>query len=315
MLYPIYPSTLPRPEERVECRTKAVQKGDTEERHRHATRHRCSNSCRWCQTPTRRTARPFQSLAPPWSRIFMFFYFKFFATLPVYSTLPLYSTPPKVGGRDSTRQARLEPHKRRPHITPRPPSESYDKLTTLTRSRVPTEVAATRCATLSHTLKVCSCPCAQTRGRLKKTPSSKTRWQRTTASVTRAGPLLLRCCRPRLRRPCGGGSTCWKCARRDESLNILWLAQDDVRNIESGRVPVPHYGARAGEGNPPWTEARGRSLDRSFTSHFGAFCKQSTAARKAGGGKSAPPKTMDQERRKGIPWTEVPCTCAVCGCV
>ena len=43
MLYPFYPSTLPRPEGGVECRTKAVQKVEnSDEQRRHATRHRKS---------------------------------------------------------------------------------------------------------------------------------------------------------------------------------------------------------------------------------------------------------------------------------
>jgi len=52
------------------------------------------------------------------------------------------------------------------------------------------------------------------------------------------------------------------------------LLEDDVRNIEGGRVPLPHYGAGgAGEGRKPSAKA------------------------KAGG-------SLDAERRKGIPWTE-----------
>ena len=83
------------------------------------------------------------------------------------------------------------------------------------------------------------------------------------------------------------------------------LLQEDVKNIESGRVPLPHYehdepvapalgaaGAAAGSARP--------SGSATATGGGGAAAngnpKKSTKAPAA--------KTSDQERRKGIPWTE-----------
>lgn len=66
----------------------------------------------------------------------------------------------------------------------------------------------------------------------------------------------------------------------------ITLLEDDVRAIESGRVPLPHYGSS--DDGTGAREADGGAA--------------STSGRKPT--KAAPPKTSDQERRKGIPWTE-----------
>ena len=91
--------------------------------------------------------------------------------------------------------------------------------------------------------------------------------------------------------------------------------QDDVRNIESGRVPVPHYGERKG--------------DESGDGHVRCRCPllfplaplpddippppatqlgSRVAKLKAPGA-----RTLDQERRKGIPWTEEEHRLFLCG--
>ena len=95
MLYPLYPSTVPRPEERVECRTKAVQKVDTKERRRHSpsmfklvplvSDTHVSNGAPVSEPCTAMVTHFY---------VFMFFNLIFFATfLPLHSTLLLYSTP------------------------------------------------------------------------------------------------------------------------------------------------------------------------------------------------------------------------------
>eukprot|EP00218_Dolichomastix_sp_CCMP3274_P011496 CAMPEP_0170134236 /NCGR_PEP_ID=MMETSP0033_2-20121228/1776_1 /TAXON_ID=195969 /ORGANISM="Dolichomastix tenuilepis, Strain CCMP3274" /LENGTH=215 /DNA_ID=CAMNT_0010369781 /DNA_START=111 /DNA_END=758 /DNA_ORIENTATION=+ len=65
--------------------------------------------------------------------------------------------------------------------------------------------------------------------------------------------------------------------------------EDDVRNIEAGRVPLPDYGA-AKEA----AEAAARGDGEMATTSSGRKVPKA----------SAMTKTADQERRKGIPWTE-----------
>ena len=78
------------------------------------------------------------------------------------------------------------------------------------------------------------------------------------------------------------------------------LLQEDVKNIESGRVPLPHYEhdeqpvSLAGVGAVGAVSAR--PSGSANTTHANANTKKSTKAPAA--------KTSDQERRKGIPWTE-----------
>ena len=76
-----------------------------------------------------------------------------------------------------------------------------------------------------------------------------------------------------------------------------------MRNIEGGRVPLPHYGEDR-------TDAEGIVRDAVRWRGLCGSCVLLTrlpsqlGARKAGTGKAPAPKTLDQERRKGIPWTE-----------
>ena len=79
------------------------------------------------------------------------------------------------------------------------------------------------------------------------------------------------------------------------------LLQEDVKNIESGRVPLPHYehdeqpvslaGVVGAVG-----AVSARPSGSANTTNANANTKKSTKAPAA--------KTSDQERRKGIPWTE-----------
>ena len=85
------------------------------------------------------------------------------------------------------------------------------------------------------------------------------------------------------------------------------LLQEDVKNIESGRVPLPHYehdeqpvslagavGAVGAVSARPSGSATANGTVN--TTNANANTKKSTKAPAA--------KTSDQERRKGIPWTE-----------
>ena len=83
------------------------------------------------------------------------------------------------------------------------------------------------------------------------------------------------------------------------------LLQEDVKNIESGRVPLPHY-----EHDEPVAPALGAA------GAAAGLARPSGSATATGGGgaaangnpkkstKAPAAKTSDQERRKGIPWTE-----------
>lgn len=72
------------------------------------------------------------------------------------------------------------------------------------------------------------------------------------------------------------------------------LLEEDIKNIESGRVPLPHYGATDNRSD-------GTSEDGAPSTSQGANGTSSNAKKN---GKAPPAKTSDQERRKGIPWTE-----------
>ena len=83
------------------------------------------------------------------------------------------------------------------------------------------------------------------------------------------------------------------------------LLQEDVKNIESGRVPLPHY-----EHDEPVAPALGAA-----GAAVGSARPSGSATATGGGGaaangnpkkstKAPAAKTSDQERRKGIPWTE-----------
>ena len=71
-------------------------------------------------------------------------------------------------------------------------------------------------------------------------------------------------------------------------------------------MPLPHYGAGRGDGEGA------RDVVRPLHTHMHQCCflafyncmAAQTGLRKAGGSKTPAPKTLDQERRKGIPWTE-----------
>lgn len=109
------------------------------------------------------------------------------------------------------------------------------------------------------------------------------------------------------------------------------LLQEDIKNIESGRVPLPHYeneNSAAKEGAPALLSnnksAHGLTTDdakgvkaaaaaAAVTSSSQRGTNSSVAAAAGTSGttsgkktvsKSAAAKTSDQERRKGIPWTE-----------
>ena len=81
------------------------------------------------------------------------------------------------------------------------------------------------------------------------------------------------------------------------------LLQEDVKNIESGRVPLPHYEHDEQPVSLAGAVAVGavgavsaRPSGSANTTNANATTKKSTKAPAA--------KTSDQERRKGIPWTE-----------
>lgn len=113
------------------------------------------------------------------------------------------------------------------------------------------------------------------------------------------------------------------------------LLQEDIKNIESGRVPLPHYENEnnpAKEGppallsnnssanGPTAVDAKGvkaagsataaaamtTSSQRGTNSSAGAAAGTSgtTSGKKTVSKSAAAAKTSDQERRKGIPWTE-----------
>ena len=81
------------------------------------------------------------------------------------------------------------------------------------------------------------------------------------------------------------------------------LLQEDVKNIESGRVPLPHYEndepAFAGAVAIPAVSARPSG---SATATGGGANANAPTAKKST--KAPAAKTSEQERRKGIPWTE-----------
>jgi SHAQKYF class myb-like DNA-binding protein len=95
------------------------------------------------------------------------------------------------------------------------------------------------------------------------------------------------------------------------------LLQEDVKNIESGRVPLPHYESNArarrlsgfpeasvadGVGNGGSTATAGDARVRPSDSTTTTVGLQSNP--KKTNPKTHSAKTSDQERRKGIPWTE-----------
>ena len=104
------------------------------------------------------------------------------------------------------------------------------------------------------------------------------------------------------------------------------LLQEDIKNIESGRVPLPHYDARNDTAHQQMMQPAHHAVpiaqvaQSNPTGNAKASSKGSSGhSPKKGGGsganaskngangakaKSAPAKTTDQERRKGIPWTE-----------
>ena len=82
------------------------------------------------------------------------------------------------------------------------------------------------------------------------------------------------------------------------------LLQEDVKNIESGRVPLPHY-----EHDEPVALAGVGAGVSAGSARPSASATATSAANAAQGGtkkstKAPAAKTSDQERRKGIPWTE-----------
>ena len=91
------------------------------------------------------------------------------------------------------------------------------------------------------------------------------------------------------------------------------LLQEDIKNIERGRVPLPHSGSDAGVGGVtglggPGPSARngsdGGSDEGCNTPSSSGGTAGSGGAKKSGAAKAMAAKTSDQERRKGIPWTE-----------
>ena len=81
------------------------------------------------------------------------------------------------------------------------------------------------------------------------------------------------------------------------------LLQEDVKNIESGRVPLPHYEndepvAFAGVAIPA---VSARPSGSATATGGGANANAPTAKKST---KAPAAKTSEQERRKGIPWTE-----------
>jgi SHAQKYF class myb-like DNA-binding protein len=104
------------------------------------------------------------------------------------------------------------------------------------------------------------------------------------------------------------------------------LLQEDIKNIESGRVPLPHYDARNDTAHPQMMQPAHHAVPIAQVAQSnptgGAKASSGKGSSghspKKGGGsnanasknsqsakaKSAPAKTTDQERRKGIPWTE-----------
>ena len=88
------------------------------------------------------------------------------------------------------------------------------------------------------------------------------------------------------------------------------LLQEDIKNIESGRVPLPHYENQDGVLNTEGVVAPVKvdtavpaapAPAQQTTSGGSNGCNKSS---KKKGGKAPAAKTSDQERRKGIPWTE-----------
>lgn len=74
------------------------------------------------------------------------------------------------------------------------------------------------------------------------------------------------------------------------------LLEEDIRSIEAGRVPLPQYGtvrSDSDEGGSGRDAGGGRG---GLTQHAGPVARK--------GAKAALAKNSDQERRKGIPWTE-----------
>lgn len=85
--------------------------------------------------------------------------------------------------------------------------------------------------------------------------------------------------------------------------------QEDIKNIESGRVPLPHYENHDGVLNTEGVVAPAKvdtapvaPAPATQTNSGGSNGSKSSSKKK--GGKAPAAKTSDQERRKGIPWTE-----------
>ena len=83
------------------------------------------------------------------------------------------------------------------------------------------------------------------------------------------------------------------------------LLQEDVKNIESGRVPLPHY--EHDEQPVSLAGAVGAVSARpsgSATANGSVNAANANASNTKKTTKAPAAKTSDQERRKGIPWTE-----------
>ncbi|XP_042444269.1 transcription factor MYBS1-like [Zingiber officinale] len=92
------------------------------------------------------------------------------------------------------------------------------------------------------------------------------------------------------------GKTAAEVRRHYEALS------EDVKAIEAGRVPVPRYAGEeaAPSGSPPAKERHRR--DSNGGGHGSADRNRGVLENGAGQGKSC--SKAEQERRKGIPWTE-----------
>eukprot|EP00249_Psilotum_nudum_P016605 c25902_g1_i1 orf=344-1360(+) len=88
------------------------------------------------------------------------------------------------------------------------------------------------------------------------------------------------------------------------------LLVEDVDGIDAGRIPLPLYffpslSAVDGAGEPSVASGEGSSLRKGGNLNVGQSpAAAATSNGNCGTGKGASSKSSDQERRKGIPWTE-----------
>ena len=106
---------------------------------------------------------------------------------------------------------------------------------------------------------------------------------------------------PRFLEPSGREPPAATPSRPDPPFRPVAHHQEDVRNIESGRVPLPHYQSDNFASAPPGGAGGDAALKPPSNLKAPAAPAPST---KKGSSKAPAAKTSDQERRKGIPWTE-----------